>query len=141
MKKWWWLQRKRNGYLARKNYVNKRGWKWEEKKKIMYFYSVKKSEKMDEKKIKVHVISFSITRICQMSVVSVELLIVVLFIWITQCTPCYVIESELVYHWWICLFIDFFQFTNNCVVKRYSRGSWGGSDLKFKGEVYGICDR
>ena len=46
----------------------------------MYFYSVKKREKMDEKKIKVHVISFSITRICQMSVVSVELLIVVLFI-------------------------------------------------------------
>jgi len=49
---------------------------------------------MDGKK-KVHISSFSITRICQMSV---EFLIVVLFIWITQCTPCYVIESELVYY-------------------------------------------
>ena len=48
----------------------------------------KNGEKMDEKnKIKVHISSFSITRICQMSVVSVELLIVVLFIWITQLYP------------------------------------------------------
>jgi len=61
---------------------------------VFQFCKKKKSEKMDGKK-KVHISSFSITRICQMSV---EFLIVVLFIWITQCTPCYVIESELVYY-------------------------------------------
>jgi hypothetical protein len=66
LKKWWWLQRKKNDYLARKNYVNKRG--------RMYFYLVKKKKWKDghknKTKIKVHISSFffllSVTRICQL---------------------------------------------------------------------------
>lgn len=68
----------------------------EQKGKKVFLFGKKKSEKMDKNK-KSKSTSVLFFNNLYLSIVSVELLIVVLFIWITQCTPCYVIESKLVY--------------------------------------------
>jgi hypothetical protein len=70
----------------------------QEGKKVFLFDKKKKRWTEKKSKIKVHIIRFFFFNNSYLSIVSVELLIVVLFIWITQCNPCYVIESELVYY-------------------------------------------